>query len=109
MLTVPSIQKNNASSLVRLGFHRSLVGGMSACPSLPLADLLIQNIIAYASLPKQSYPLNVQITPSLLAASESCGDPPYSDLSHDKNHNFYQTIKKCIRMKQPLDVLEVPN
>ena len=79
MLTVPSIQENNASSLVRLGFHRSLVGGMSGRPSLPLADLLIQNITAYASLPKQFYPL---VAPSLLASSELCGDPPYSDLSH---------------------------
>lgn len=105
----PRYKKTNASSLVRLGFHRSLVGGISARPFLPHADLLMQHLQAYASLPNQSYPLNVRVVQSLIPLTHPCPNPSFGDISYDKSHNLYQKIKKCLRQKQSLHSLDVPN
>ena len=85
------------------------MGGISARPFLPHADLLMQNLQAYASLPKQSYPLNVRVVQSVIPHPHSCPNPSYGDISYDKSHNLYQKIKKCLRQKQSLDTLDVPN
>lgn len=107
----PRYKKTNASSLVRLGFHRSLVGGISARPFLQLADLLVQKIEVYAPLPKQSYPLNVRVVPSTIAHSTLCPDPPYEDIAYDKSHNLYSTRKSrnALVSNKSLDMLDAPN
>ena len=105
----PRYKKTNASSLIRLGYHRSLVGGISARPNLPFADLLIANLTSYSSMPNQSYPLNVRMLPKLKAADELCPNPPYSDITYRKRHNLYQKLKKCLRLKHNLADIDVPN
>ena len=47
--------------MIRLGFHRSLVGGMASRPKLPQKDLALKILSDYASLPGQRYPLNVRV------------------------------------------------
>ena len=85
------------------------MGGISARPFLPHADLLMQNSQAYASLPNQSYPLNVRVVPSIIPHHTTCQNPTYCDIPYDKRHNLYQKVKKCLRQKQSLGTLDVPN
>ena len=69
----------------------------------------MQNLQAYASLPNQSYPLNVRVVQSLILLTHPCPNPPYGDISYDKSHNLYQKTKECLRQKQSLHSLDVPN
>ena len=86
----PHYKKPCAPSLVRLGLHRSLVGGMSSRPSLPSADRAIHLISQYSVLPDQNYPLNVRLPvplPTDLPVPEL--DLPTS-LSFQARQNLYQ-------------------
>ena len=74
-----------------------------------MQNLLMQNVQAYASLPNQSYPLNVRVVPSIIPCANPCPNPSYNDISCDKRHNLYQRIKKCIRQNKSLQSLDVPN
>lgn len=47
----PKYKKNGASSLVRMGFHKSLVGGISSRPVLPDPVAVIEIIKNYSSQP----------------------------------------------------------
>ena len=63
----PRYKKTGASSLVRLGYHPRLVGGISARPEIPLTVLLMENLQHYSSLPNQQYPLNVRLEMQLVS------------------------------------------
>lgn len=63
-----------------------------AAVSLPNALLLVENLTAYSSSPNQSYPLNVRVVPTLIAADDVCNERPYQDISHSKGHNLYQKV-----------------
>ena len=56
-----------------------------------------------------SYTLNVRVVPSIIPHATLWPNPPYSDISYDKRHNLCQKIKKCIRLKQSLELIDVPN
>lgn len=101
----PRFKKSGASSLVRLGFHRSLVGGVASRPQLPQSALAIQLLDQYATQPGQPYPLNVRLpfTPDLTCAIYGRDLPPDIPFAH--RHNLYQRVKKCIRMHKPLDTI----
>lgn len=57
----PRYKKTCSSSLVRLGFHRTLVGGMAARPAMPNSAVAIKLLAEYSALPEQPYPLNVRL------------------------------------------------
>ena len=57
----PKYKKTGASSLVRLGFHKSLVGGISSRSILPDPVAVIDHIKNYSSLPNESYPHHVRL------------------------------------------------
>lgn len=98
----PRYKKTGASSLFRLGFHRSLIGGVAARPILPQNALSYAVLDAYMSTPGQSYPLNVRVPfqPQLDHAMIQHSD--HEHLTFEKRHNLYQRVKKCIRLKQNL-------
>lgn len=56
----PRYKKTGASSLIRLGFHRSLIGGIAARPNMQQNELTYATLAHYASAPGQVYPLNVR-------------------------------------------------
>ena len=62
----PRYKKTGASSLIRLGYHPRLIGGVSARPSFPDAAMLMENISNYSSLANQPYPLNVRLEMPLI-------------------------------------------
>lgn len=70
----PRYKKSGASSLIRLGFHRSLTGGITARPNLPQHEIAYIVLADYASTPGQTYPLNVRVPfqPRLDSALISC-------------------------------------
>ena len=63
----PRYRKTGASSLVRLGYHPRLVGGISSRPEFPYANLLMENVSHYSSLANQPYPLNVRLELPLIS------------------------------------------
>lgn len=77
--------------------------------AIEFAEHLIANITAYASLPKQSYPLNVRVVPPLLPATFSSRVAPYEDIPFEKAHKIYQKINKCIRQNTSFDHLLITN
>ena len=93
--------------MVRLGFHRSLIGGIASRPQLPQRELAIQLLHQYATTPGLPYPLNVRIpfTPNLSCALYGNHLPP--DIPFAKRHNLYQRVKKCIRTHKSLDTIRL--
>lgn len=57
----PQCKKTGASSLVQLGLHGCLIGGLAARPNLPQNELAYTLLNDYASLAGQPYPLNVRV------------------------------------------------
>lgn len=57
----PRYSKTRASTMVRLGYHRSLVGGIASRPHLPQKEQAMQVLNDYASSPGQLYPLKVRL------------------------------------------------
>lgn len=98
----PRYKISCASSLVRLGFHRSLVGGISSRPNLPMADQAMQGVTAYSSLPDQGYPLNVRLPIQILPDHAGPPCPLPAPLPFSVRHNLYQKVKKYLRLKKPL-------
>ena len=89
----PRFKKTGASTMVRLGFHRSLIGGIASRPTLPQREEAMKLLLAYS----QPYPLNVRVPfkPNLECALVV---PPILDeLPFVKRHNLYQRAKKCLR------------
>ena len=101
----PRFKKTGASTMIRLGYHRSLTGGIASRPRLPQADLALQVLSQYSSMAGQPYPLNVRVPfqPKLDSAILTDLGPP--DMSFSKRHNLYQRVRKCLRNKTCLSSL----
>ena len=99
---IPKYKKTGASSLVRLGFHKSLVGGVASRPVIPNATRFLAILREYSSMPTQSYPHHVRI-PMPLVPTESVIQSPYDDIPFANRGGLYQRIKKCLRNGQSLD------
>ena len=96
-----------ASSLGRLGFHPTLVGGMAARPESPHSDIAIKLLAEYSALPEQPYPLNVRLPFSVCRDfAQSFPDIP-TEPTFSARHNLYQKVRKHIRLKKSLDELVV--
>lgn len=95
--------------MVRLGYHRSLVGGIAAPPTLPQTALARELLHTYSSHEAQVYPLNVRapFVPNLNSAEIEIDTT--SDLPFSARHNLYQRVKKCIRLKQDTHSLSWTN
>ena len=91
--------------MVRLGYHRSLTGGVASRPNLPQKELAMQLLSAYSALPGHPYPLNVRVpfVPDLMHSQIHLDLP--TDKPFLERHNLYQRVRKCIRNKQNLDTL----
>lgn len=98
----PRYKKTGASSLIRLGYHTRLVGGISARPEFPHANKLMENLSNYSSLAAQTYPLNVRIELPLISPLETVCAAPYASMSFSESQKLYQRVKKCIRNKHDL-------
>ena len=99
----PRYKKTGASTLVRLGFHRSLVGGIASRPTLPQRVAAMQLLRTYATIPEQPYPLNVRL-PFVPNLSEPILVTPLpDDIPFLKRQNLYQKVKKCLRTNKSLD------
>ena len=94
-----------ASSLVRLGYHPRLVGGISSRPEVPHADLLMENLVHYSSIANQPYPLNVRLEMPLISQGPPPVASPFSSILFDEGQKLYQKVKKCLRNKQSFDTL----
>lgn len=92
----PRYAKTGLSTMVRLGYHRSLVGRIASRPCLPQRDLAMQILKDYSSTPGQPYPLNVRLpfVPNL--DSSAIEDAMPSELPFMKRHNLYQRVKKML-------------
>ena len=103
----PRYKKTGASTMIRLGFHRSLVGGIPSRPKLPQVELALQILSEYASLPGQPYPLNVRVpyNPKLDNACITDFGPP--DIPFADRNNLYQRVRKCLRNKQCLSTISL--
>ena len=53
--------KKTGASLVRLGYHRNLVGGLASRPNLPQKESALRMISHYSSQPGRPYPLNMRV------------------------------------------------
>ena len=105
---IPKYKKTGASSLVRLGFHKSLVGGINSRPVLPYPDKVIQILCDYASLPAQTYPHHVRLQlPPLQCASPL--EAPFVEIPFKQRSGLYQRIKKCIRNHITLETIDIEN
>ena len=104
MPLIPNFIKSGASSLVRLGFHKSLVGGIAKRPVIPNAEKLLLVLRDYSSLPAQSYPHHVRL-PMPLVHKDEILQSPYADIPFKFRSGLYQRIKKCIRNHQSLEHL----
>lgn len=102
----PRYKRTGASSLLRLGYHPRLIGGISSRPSFSDAALLMENLSNYSSLANQTYPLNVWVEMPLVSSKNEC-TPPYTPLPFATSQNLYQRVKKCIRSKQPLHIISI--
>ena len=101
----PRYKKTCASSLVRLGFHRTLVGGIAARPSLPYAAQAVKIMTDYAALPEQPYPRDDRFPlPICTDFAETFSNLP-AEIPFRTRYNLYQKVKKYIRLKKPLDEL----
>lgn len=101
----PRYSKAGASRMVRLGYHRSLVGGIVSRPTLPQREHAMQILRDYASTPGQPYPLNVRLpfVPNL-----SCpifGHHLPADIPFSQRQNLYQRVEKRIHTRKPIDSL----
>ena len=103
----PRYKKTGASTMIRLGFHRSLTGGVASRPRLPQTDLALQVLSEYSSLPGQPYPLNVRVPfqPKLDSALFSDFGP--ADIPFANRHNLYQRVRKCLRNKTCLSTISL--
>ena len=57
----PPYKKTKASTVVRMGFHRSLTGGIASRPNLFQKDIALHLLRDYSAQAGQPYPLNVRI------------------------------------------------
>ena len=105
---IPKYKKTGASSLVRLGFHKSLVGGVASWPVLPNVDQFLSILRDYSSMPTQSYPHHARIQMPLVT-KESVIQSPYEDIPFKNRGGLYQRIKKCLRNGQSLDHISFDN
>ena len=96
----PRYKKTGASSLVRLGYHPRLVGGISSRPEVPHATLLMENLAHYSSIAHQPSPLNVRLERPLISQGPSRVASPFTSISFDEGQKLYQKVKKCLRSKQ---------
>lgn len=96
---IKAILKQGATSLVCIGFHRSLIGGIASRPTLPQQD---EAMNFSRAMQNQPYPLHVclPLVPILDSAVLTESFPP--DIPFGKRHNLYQCLKKCLRNKQDL-------
>ena len=96
----PRCKKSGASTMIRMGYHRSLVGGITSRPRLPQTDLAMKLLLDNSSLPGQQCPLNVRIPfqPKLDASCILEELPP--DKCFLARHN--QRVRKCLRNNQSL-------
>ena len=97
----PKYKKTGASSLIRLGFHKSLVGGIASRPILPDFNTVLETIKAYSSLPNQSYPHHVRLDMPIIHHPSPL-PPEYEEIPFHKRSGLYQRIKKCIRAKHSI-------
>lgn len=100
----PHYKKSCASSLARMGFHRSLVGEMASRPTLPNADQVVKFLGDYSSLLGQPYPLNVRLPVVPVSDfAKTLLDLP-SEPAFQNRQNLYQKVITFIRN----DILEIP-
>ena len=98
---VPKYKKTGASSLVRLGFHKSLIGGIVSRPAMPCVDKVLQILRDYASLPAQTYPHHVR----LQLPPIPCDAPlnaPFTEIPFKQRSGLYQRIKNAFEMANRL-------
>ena len=104
----PKYKKSGASSLVRMGYHKSLVGGISSRPVLPDPAAVIEIVKNYSSQPTQSYPHHVRLElspiPHTMPLIPECTEIPFQD-----RNGLYQRIKKCLRNKHSIADIVVNN
>ena len=101
----PRYKKTCASSLVRMGFHRTLAGGMAARPAMPNSAVAIKLLPEYSALPEQPYPMNVRLPfPVCSDYASAFPEIPNKPALHVRR-NVYQKVRKFIRLKKSLDEL----
>ena len=90
--------------MVRLGFHRRLIGGIASRPNFAQKEQVMQNIKNYAALPGQ-HPLNVRLPIQPDFSNPLLAIPLPEEISFGKRHNLYQRVKRCIRDHKALDTI----
>ena len=97
----PKYKKTGASSLVRMGFHKSLVGGISSRPVLPDPAAVIEIVKNYSSLPNQSYPHHVRLELPPISHPRPFV-PECAEIPFQNRNGLCQRIKKCLRKKHSI-------
>lgn len=88
---VPEYTKTGAPSLIRLKFHKSLLGGIASRRVLPCPDHLL-HAVQDASLPNQCYPHHVRLATPFVTKTDPL-EAPYVEIPFQNRSGLYQRIK----------------
>lgn len=105
----PRYIKTGASTMVRLRFHRSLIGGIAARPTLrqsPKASKSHSSTWRLCRLARKTLSIKRSCSRDKLNCSQFM--PSIAEtLTFSQRHNLYQWVRKCMRNKLDLDTIQL--